>query len=164
MIQDSEDFNGIVLDPQLYAKLAKEYSHLVSVKVEGGNTFTKIRDAQKAVGDRLTIIGGMEAKQLLKELEAGAHGNIPDSCFSDLLTALFEKYRAGKTAEAENLFLQYKPWPDFLDRHAVSICEAEKELLRLRGVIKSSQTRSPHVPLDETAKVEIKELLARVKM
>ena len=83
MIQDSEDFNGIRMCSTLYQKLAKQFSNLVSVKVEGGNTFEKISETRELMGDRISIIGGMEARQLLDELAIGASGNIPDVCFPD---------------------------------------------------------------------------------
>jgi dihydrodipicolinate synthase/N-acetylneuraminate lyase len=64
MIQDAEDFNGIHIDPSLYVKLAIEHSNFVSVKIEGGNTLQKIRQAKSLVHDQISILGGMGGREV----------------------------------------------------------------------------------------------------
>ncbi len=162
MIQDAEDFNGINITSNLYARLAKEHDNFVSVKVEGERTLEKIQEIKNFLGERLTIIGGMAARLLLEELRLGAHGNIPDACLTDLLVEAFESYTTGRFSRAKAIFSRYKPWVDFVTLHASSAFEVEKETLRLRGVVESSQTRSPHIALSEEAKVELKNVLKRM--
>ncbi len=156
MIQDAEDFSGVHIRTSLYAKLAKNYSNLVSVKVEGGDTLQKIEDiVGMPEASRFTVIGGMAARLLFEELERGARGNIPDSCLTDLLVSVYENYTTGRVAVARKMFARYRPWVDFLTLHSASSAEVEKETLRLRGIIKSSHTRSPHVSLAEDSKREL---------
>jgi len=155
MIQDSEDFNGIRMCGSLYQKLAKQFSHFVSVKVEGGNTFEKISEIREMLGDRLSIIGGMEARQLIEELQLGASGNIPDVCFPDLLVQVYNSFKSGDVSSAEQLFDDYRPWVEFLVGHAGSLIEVEKLTLKYRGIIHDASLRKPFQPMDERAKKQL---------
>jgi dihydrodipicolinate synthase/N-acetylneuraminate lyase len=162
MIQDAEDFNGIRIDPNVYVKLSDSHSNFVSVKIEGGKTLEKIREAKSMVGKRLSILGGMGGRLILDELALGTDGSIPNSCLTDLVVDTFRKNKAGLTDDAGNSFLRYKPWLDFQTKYSLSGSEIVKETLRLRGVVESSSTRSPHVPLSEEAKTELAHLLQRI--
>jgi 4-hydroxy-tetrahydrodipicolinate synthase len=159
MFQDAEDATGVNISPTLYMALAEEYSNVVSVKVEGSGTLDKVADTRRLLGDRLTIFGGMAARLMIQEMELGADGNIPDACLTDVLVGVYNYMRAGDARKAKEIFGRYKVWVDFLGAHAASSAEVEKETLRLRGVIKSSQTRAPNIPLGDEAKRELKELL-----
>jgi len=162
MLQDAEDLTGVHMCPTLYARLAKEFDNIVSVKVEGALTLQKIADVRAVLGDKLIIFGGMAARLLMQELALGAAGNIPDACLTDLLVDVYESYKAGKVEKAQQIFSKYKVWVDFLSLHGNSNIEVEKETLRLRGVIKSSHAREPNIPMSKTDKVELKSLLEKI--
>ena len=164
MIQDAEDFNGIRIDPSIYEKLAREYSHFVCVKIEGGKTLDKISEVKALMGQRLSILGGMGGRLLLDELKLGTDGSIPNACLTDLVVDAFVKFTSGQAEKATLSFSRYKPWLEFQSRHSASGSEIVKETLRLRGIAKSSATRSPHVPLDDQAKVELRNLLASMSL
>jgi dihydrodipicolinate synthase/N-acetylneuraminate lyase len=163
MIQDSEDFNGIRIPASVYQKLANEFSHLVSAKVEGGNTFEKISELRELLGDRLSLIGGMEARQLLEELAAGTSGNISDVCFPDLLVQVYESYVAGDQARADRLFEEYRPWVEFLILHSGSIIETEKQTLKFRGIIKDASLRRPFHPLDDKSLARLSGIVSNIE-
>ncbi len=164
MIQDAEDFNGIKMEPGLYAKLAHEFPHFVCVKIEGGKTLDKIRETKITIGDRLSILGGMGGRLLLEELSLGAAGSIPNPCMTDIVVESYDKFRAGDIEEARSVFSRYKPWLEFQSQHSQSASEIVKETLRLRGIARSSFTRSPHVPLDAKAKLELRQLVVEMGM
>jgi 4-hydroxy-tetrahydrodipicolinate synthase len=153
MIQDAEDFTGTHLRTNLYAKLGKEHDNLVSIKIEGGDTLKKVEDAlgMEELSD-LSVLGGMGGRLLLQELGLGTHGTIPGSCLTDLVVDIYREYRAGNSAAANALFASYRPWLDLITLNAASSAELQKETSRLRGIIGSSQTRSPHVPLGDDSK------------
>jgi 4-hydroxy-tetrahydrodipicolinate synthase len=163
MIQDSEDFNGIHICPTVYNRLAREFDSLVSVKVEGGRSLEKIKDIQELLGDRLAIIGGFAALMLLEEFDLGTNGSIPGCCLTDLLVDVYTGLKERRGTVKAN-FSRYKKWVYFGILHMSSFAEFEKETLRLRGVIKSSHTRSPHVPLGEQDKLELRKLLAELAL
>jgi len=162
MIQDAEDAIGIHMCPTFYLSLVDEFSNIVSVKVEGGDTLQKISDIKRLLGDRLIIFGGMAARLIFQELALGASGNIPDACLTDLLVKVYDYIQSGKMEEAEKIFAKYIQWLDFLRSHPASSSEIEKETLRLRGVIKCSQTRGPKVPLSLKEKDDLKDVLRRI--
>ena len=159
MIQDAEDFNGIKMEPGLYAKLANEFENFISVKIEGGKTLDKIRETRTTLGKRLSILGGMGGRLLLEELELGTAGSIPNPCMADLVVKAFNEYSAGDVEAAKNTFSKYKPWLEFQSQHSQSAFEIVKETLRLRGVVQSSFTRSPHAPMTNEAKAKLREIL-----
>ncbi len=163
MIQDAEDFSGTSMRTSLLAKLSREHSNLVSIKVEGGDILQKIEDAVGLVESKnFTVIGGMAARLLFEELDRGAQGNIPDACLTDLLVKAYNDYTAGRVEAARKNFAKYKPWVDFLTLHSGASAEIEKETLRLRGIIRSSHTRSPHIPLDQESKQELASIIKRI--
>jgi 4-hydroxy-tetrahydrodipicolinate synthase len=162
MIQDAEDFNGIKMEPGLYARLANEFPQFVCVKIEGGKTLDKIRDTKITIGNRLSILGGMGGRLLLEELALGAVGNIPNPCMTDIVVQSYNDFRAGDFEKAQRTFSKYKPWLEFQTQHSQSAFEIVKETLRLRGVVKSSFTRSPHVPLADETKIELRKLIANM--
>jgi len=162
MVQDAEDHVNFHIYPTMYRDLAEEYSNIVSVKIEGTNTLDKIKDVKRLMGDKLIIFGGMAAKLLFEEISLGADGNIPDACLTDMLVEVYNDIISGKMGEAREVFSKYKVWVDFLGAHVSSSAEVEKETLRLRGILKSSQTRWPHVPLGDAEKIELKELLVKI--
>ena len=164
MIQDAEDFNGIHIDPNIYRRLADEFSQFVSVKIEGGKTLDKIREVKALMGDRLTILGGMGGRLILEELQLGAVGSIPNPCMTDLVVNTLNKFNEGKMKEAKESFSMYEPWLEFQTKYKESSFEIVKETLRLRGVVKSSATRSPHVPMSEQAKTELRNLIRKMNM
>lgn len=162
MIQDAEDFNGVKMEPGLYAKLAHEFSHFVCVKIEGGRTLDKIKDARITLGGRLSILGGMGGRLLLEELALGADGSIPNPCMTDIVVESFNAYKSGQVEEARAIFSRYKPWLEFQSLHSQSASEIAKETLRLRGIVRSSFTRSPHVPMDSKTREELRDLVVNM--
>jgi 4-hydroxy-tetrahydrodipicolinate synthase len=162
MIQDSEDFNGIRIPETVLQKLAAEHDNLVAVKVEGGKTLEKLQSVKQGLGGRVSILGGMEAKLLLEELESGSDGNIPDCCFPDLIVEAYEAFRAGKLDLSRATFARYKPWVDFLGRYPQSVVPAEKLALKARGIIRSSTCRLPFVPLPPEGAKECERVVERI--
>lgn len=160
MIQDCAGV-GPHMNPELWARLADDFSNIVSVKIEGGNCFEKILETKSILGDELVIFGGMAARDMLRELSVGVSGNIPDACLTDVLVGIYETFVAGNIETAKRIYkTKYEPWVDFLSQHGPSNFEVEKETLRLRGVIKSSYSRLPRGRLlSEEDKAELKQII-----
>jgi dihydrodipicolinate synthase/N-acetylneuraminate lyase len=142
--------------------LADEFPSFVSVKIEGGNTLEKIKETKTAMGDRLSILGGMGGRLLLRELPLGAVGSIPNPCMADVIVDSYNAFRAGHLDEAETIFSRYKPWLEFQSSHSQHAFEIVKETLKLRGIVKSSFTRSPHVPMNAETKRELELIVEKM--
>jgi dihydrodipicolinate synthase/N-acetylneuraminate lyase len=164
MIQDCEGV-GPHMEPELWGRLAEDFSNIVSVKLEGPGTYEKVLRTKKLLGDELVIFGGMAARDMLRELKAGVKGNIPDACLTDVLVEVYEHFVSGNAEKGEEIYnTKYMPWLDFLSAHCLANVEVEKETLRQRGVIKSSQTRIPRGPLlTDGEKAELRRILEKTE-
>jgi 4-hydroxy-tetrahydrodipicolinate synthase len=149
MIQDAEDYTGVVFSAVALSHLAREYSNIFMVKVEGARTLEKIREIKELTDSKLVILGGMAAKLLLEELELGAQGNIPDGCLPELLVDVYQRYKRADLSGAKRVFEKYRRWLDYLSLHPLLEVAMEKETLRLRGIINSSYVRGPTLTLEK---------------
>lgn len=162
MIQDNEDTFGVHICASLCKKLAEENPNIYLVKVEGAGTLEKMKQIKELLQDKMIIFGGSAAKLFYEEMAVGARGNIPDACLPDLLVEVFNKYEKGDIEGSKKVYSRFKRWVDFLSLHPLQSAEIEKETLRLRGVIRSSHTRGPMVPLDEKDKLELRTILYEI--
>jgi len=160
MIQDCEGV-GPHMEPELWERLAEDFSNIVSVKLEGPGTYEKVLKTKKLLGDELVIFGGMAARDMPRELKAGVKGNIPDACLTDVLVEVYENFIAGDIEKGEEIYnTKYMPWLSFMSANSLSNVAIEKETLRQRGVIKSSHTRIPRGPLlTDGDKAELRQIL-----
>ena len=94
MIQDCEGV-GPHMEPELWGRLAGDFSNIVSVKLEGPGTYEKVLETKRLLGDELVIFGGMAARDMLRELKAGVKGNIPDACLTDVLVDVYQQFTEG---------------------------------------------------------------------
>ncbi len=155
MIQDAEDYSGVPFSMPLCAKLSKEHSNIFMAKVEGARALEKLVELRELAGSKMVLLGGQSAKVFLEELRLGADGNIPSTAIPELLVEVFERYRNGDPSGAEKTFQKYRKWVDYLSLYPLHEMNLEKETLRLRGVIKSSQVRGPR---QETTKEQTQNL------
>ena len=65
MIQDCEGV-GPHMDPELWERLAEDFSNIVSVKLEGPGTYEKVLETKRLLRDELVIFGGMAARDMLR--------------------------------------------------------------------------------------------------
>jgi dihydrodipicolinate synthase/N-acetylneuraminate lyase len=144
MIQDCEGV-GPYMCTTLFRRLLDDFDNIVSVKLEGPRSWNKLLE-MKSFTDDVPIFGGMAARNMYNELEAGAHGNVPDTCLTDVLVDVYDSYVIGEVDKAKESFAKYRRWLDYLTLHMASWAQVEKETLRQRGVIKSSYTRLPRGP------------------
>ncbi len=159
MIQDYETAGGVRLSAADLEAIAKASDNVRYVKVEGGDHLKRIREVTEVLGARMTVFGGMAGRYLLDELALGTGGSIPGAEMTDLLVSVYDAARRGHTKQARTIFKTLLPYLDFLIQHFDSFVAVEKEVLRMRGVIRGSAVREPGVPLDWTAVAKLKNLL-----
>ncbi|TLX98106.1 MAG: dihydrodipicolinate synthase family protein [Thaumarchaeota archaeon] len=164
MIQDAEEFTGVTISSTLCSTLAAEHSNVFIIKVEGPRTLEKISEIRKLMGDGMVILGGMAARFLLEELEAGSQGSIPAGCLPELLVGVYNSHQSGDISGAKKTFALYKRWVDYLSLYPLLGIGLEKETERLRGIIKSSYTRGPKLDLQTNHTEALKKILAGIGM
>jgi 4-hydroxy-tetrahydrodipicolinate synthase len=97
---------------------------------------------------------------LLEELQRGASGTMTGFAFSEILVAVYEAFRAGRTTEAEAIFDRYLPLIRYENQPVINLT-IRKELLYRRGAIAHPALRPPFVPIDEGTRSEIDWILKR---
>ena len=83
---------------------------------------------------------------------------MPACQFTDVMVKLYERYRAGDVEGAREIHARLLPLITIENLHGVIFC---KEILKLRGIIKSTYTRAPR-SLDRYDHAEIDRLLQDV--
>lgn len=162
MIQDAEDYTGVVISPVLCSRLIKEHSNVFMMKVEGARSLEKIREIKEMVSNKVVLFGGMWAKILLEELKVGGAGNIPGACLPELLVDVFNRYEGGDRAGATRIFEKYRKWIDYLDLHPLLSANLVKETLRLRGIVRSSSVRGPKQELTNEHTRALRQILVEI--
>ncbi len=120
------------------------------IKVESHPTPAMVAEAVTVAGGLLTVFGGAGGSYIIEELRRGSQGTMPGCSCPEAFVALWESYRSGDEAQAWRIFyeriepinrLAGQGWGVFYGVH--------KEILRRRGVIRTSVVRGPARPLDE---------------
>ena len=160
VVQDFPPVNGITMSPTMLASLAEQIPNARTLKLEDPPLMEKI-GAIRAVTDQFAIFGGLGGMFFLEELERGAAGTMTGFAFSEILVAVYDKFRAGQRADAERIFDQYLPLIRFENQPVINLT-IRKELLKRRGAIDCADLRDPFVPIDAGTHGEIDSILRRV--
>jgi 4-hydroxy-tetrahydrodipicolinate synthase len=140
-VQD-HPLSGVTLPPALLARLAIEIEHVRYFKIEVPRAPVKFADVLAQAGPRvLGIFGGMHGLLFLEELVRGGCGTMPSSATPDVFVAVYNAFRAGNHAQAEQIFHRYLPLIYF--ENALAGRNLPKELLHMGGIIQSAQVRAP---------------------
>ncbi|MDH5286660.1 MAG: dihydrodipicolinate synthase family protein [Betaproteobacteria bacterium] len=105
------------------------------------------------------VFGGAGGRYITDELARGACGTMPACELVDLHVEQFRRHRAGDAAGVRELFNRMLPLLNF---QAVFRMAMTKEVLRRRGVIRSTHVRAPGPALDDGDRRELDALLADV--
>jgi 4-hydroxy-tetrahydrodipicolinate synthase len=113
---------------------------------------------QKRVGSLKGVFGGAGGRYIIDELNRGALGTLPASELCNMHVMLTRAHARKDIASARNLYVKMLP---ILNLQAVFRCSLTKEVLRLRGIIKTSFVRAAGPVMDAS---DISELHAYWKL
>jgi 4-hydroxy-tetrahydrodipicolinate synthase len=145
MIQDNPGWTAVTIPLAAYRALAA-VENVRYAKVEVPHPPSKIRELRAALGDGLTIFGGLAGNWLLEELAAGSLGTMPASIMPEVYVGVWERWQAGDVAGARELFNRSHPLIRLTGRQAVGFALVKHALWRL-GVLDSPRVRNPVPPL-----------------
>jgi 4-hydroxy-tetrahydrodipicolinate synthase len=150
-------FTGITLEPAVIAELAKEYSHVAGVKDSSGNIAT-IKETISLIGDKISVLAGT-ADVMLPTLTIGGKGAIIAiaNTFPKLCVSLYKAFKKGNQREAAELQKTINHINEVLVKRFNQL-SAIKEAMQMLG-LPAGYPRKPALPLDETAKAEVKKLV-----
>jgi 4-hydroxy-tetrahydrodipicolinate synthase len=164
MIQDYETKDGVHLSASDLERIARSYENIRYVKVEGGNHLKRIQEITELMGRRMRVFGGMAGRYLIDELALGTRGSVPGAEIVDRLTVVYRALKKGDEKLARATFETLLPYLNFLIQHFDSFVSAEKEILKIRGVIISSAVREPAVHLDKPAIAKLRGILEKIDL
>jgi 2-keto-3-deoxy-L-arabinonate dehydratase len=159
MIQDAPLLTGVNIGAAQMARLAKECANIKLTKVEAPPTALKVTEVKQAVGDTMTIFGGLNGHFFLEELQRGARGTMPGSDMMPMFVRVWNCYEAGQHQEARALFNQYLPLIRFELQPGLGVA-AMKQNLKAQGVIRQTTVRPPTRSLDALGLEELQQIVS----
>jgi 4-hydroxy-tetrahydrodipicolinate synthase len=164
VVQDEPVTTGVIMSPDLLAHIAQVLPACRYVKLEEPPTPTKITALRRLPGgDRLRIFGGMNGMFFFEELSRGAVGIMTGVAVPDVLVRVYDLFRAGDVAGAAAMYDRYASYIRYEGQQGIGLA-LRKEVLRLRGAIRSSYVRPPGPTLDDVTRAELRAILERSKV
>lgn len=157
MIQDAPLLTGVNIGAAQMARMAKECANVKLTKVEAPPTALKVTEVKQAVGDTMTIFGGLNGQFFLEELQRGARGTMPGSDMMPMFVKVWNDYEAGRHKEARAEFNRHLPLIRFELQPGLGV-SAMKHNLKAQGVIKHTTIRPPTRSLDGAGIEELKQI------
>jgi 4-hydroxy-tetrahydrodipicolinate synthase len=164
VVQDEPVTSGVIMSPELLARIANELPACRYVKLEEPPTPTKITALRRLPGgERFRIFGGMNGMFFFEELSRGAVGIMTGVAVPDVLVRIYDLFRAGDVAGAAATYDRYASYIRYEGQQGIGLA-LRKEVLRLRGAIRSSHVRPPGPSLDDVTRAELRAILERNKL
>jgi 4-hydroxy-tetrahydrodipicolinate synthase len=164
--QDYPQSTGVYLAPSVFERLVDDFKQLVMLKHEdspGLAKLTRVREGEKRPGRRrVSILVGNGGLYLPQEMRRGADGAMTGFAYPEMLVQVYERFAAGRTEEAEDLFDIYLPLVRHEQQPAIGLA-LRKEVLFRRGAIKSPRQRAPGSSLTATDRAELDGLVQRLE-
>jgi 4-hydroxy-tetrahydrodipicolinate synthase len=166
VLQDYPQATGVHLSVSLFNRLIDDLPQIKVLKHEdcpGLGKITRIRaSAERDRRRRVSILAGNGALYYPLELARGADGAMTGFAFPEVLVEIFERFAAGRSEEAFELYDAYLPLIRYEQQPGIGLA-IRKEILHRRGVLASPKVRPPGALLDAHDRAELEGLLARVK-
>ena len=162
VVQDEPLTTGVLMPPELLVRIATEVPACRYVKLEEAPTPTKITAMRRLPGgEGVGIFGGQNALYFYEELARGSIGIMTGAAVPDILVRIYDAFTAGDRTGAAALYDRYASYIRYEGQPGIGLA-LRKELLRLRGAIRSSAVRQPGPTLDDLTRRELADILARL--
>lgn len=147
VIQNAPPPLGTPLPPALIARIAREHERHWYVKQETLPSTHGVSALLSGPSHGLAgVLGGSASKYVLDELSRGAVGLMSACHLVDVQRRIYDHFVSNNEAAARALFAALLPIQTIWSHLGIRVA---KEVLRRRGVIRSSAVREPCPPLDE---------------
>jgi 4-hydroxy-tetrahydrodipicolinate synthase len=156
VVQDIPESNHPYMSPALIARINSEVRNAKYLKLEDPPTPIKLTKVRELVKDRMKIFGALAAKGCLWELDRGAVGIMTASPTPEYLVGIWDAHRRGDRRRASEVFFYSLPLVYAYGEVGISV---RKEILKRRGIIRTSKLKTPSAELDDIARAEVGELL-----
>jgi dihydrodipicolinate synthase/N-acetylneuraminate lyase len=140
----------------LIRRIADDNEQVRYAKVESPPQPTQVQAAVQASGGLVTVFGGAGGTYLLEELRRGSVGTMPWPSQPEAFVRIWDVWQAGDQRQAAELHEREIAPLAKLAMAGIRLGHTvHKELLRRRGVIRSSLVRAPSDALDEITRREL---------
>lgn len=159
VVQDHPASTQVHMSVELLLRLVREIPSVVCIKAEAVPSPQKIAALKKGLDPqrKVTVLTGLGALYGMYDLERGSDGFNTGFAFPEVLQAMVQTFRDGKTEAAWQLFTRYLPLIVYEQQPGVAI---RKEILRLRGLIANNCVRHPGARIDAGSTDQLNRLIA----
>ncbi len=156
--QDHPASTGVHMPVPLLLRLINEIPSIACIKEEAVPTPSKISALLAGMKERsVPILTGLGALYGGFDLARGSSGFNTGFAFPEVLQAMVKHANSGNTQRANEIYQRYLPLIVFEQQPGVAI---RKEILRLRGLIPTSNVRHPGANIDAATTQQLKDLIA----
>lgn len=159
IIQDAPSFSLTEMSVDLLAELVEEIPAVIALKIEALPSAPKIGAVARRIAGRVSVLGGAGGGDFYHELRRGADGTVPGAGFVEPFIDVWKAHKRGDEAAARQAFGRLQPLIGLSLRSLDTFLWIQKECLRRRGVLRSSDLREPSAPLDPELPGELTDLL-----
>jgi 4-hydroxy-tetrahydrodipicolinate synthase len=153
------------ISPKQIGLISGDSENACYAKIETPPVLPRISRVAERLGDRLIMFGGEGGAYLLEELRRGVVGTMPHCACPDLFRKVIDCFEAGDEKEAEKQFNRFAPLLRVLKQGGGTMAQfIAKEILRLRGVIKTANVRHPVDRPDDLTFREIAEIVESLEL
>jgi 4-hydroxy-tetrahydrodipicolinate synthase len=148
---------------RLAKQIGEECENVRYTKVESVPPAQMVGENVRAAGDVLTVFGGAGATYLIEEMRRGAKGTMSWPSMPRELVDIWNRVRSGDEAGAWKVFYHtLVPVLRLTPGGLNSALQVQKEILRRKGIIKTSLARGPADPLDEDTLADLEAVAASI--
>jgi len=160
IIYNVPKFTGYNIDPNVVVRLAEEYNQVVGVKDSGGS-IGQISDLINRVGDRISVLAGT-ADVLLSCLLMGGRGGVlaVANVAPRLCVDIYDYFKKNEIEKARQVQMKVLDLNEILVKKFNQISAIKEAMTQLGKP--AGYPRRPSLLLDEKARNEVKEVLAKL--
>ena len=153
-----QDIWTMPIPPAVAVRIARDVPLARYAKAETPPTPDRTAELKALGGEDVTVFGGLGGVSYVPELRRGAVGTMPGPPVPEAFVSAWKLWQAGDESGAEAEMERVAPLLALLMRSIDGSYHLTKEILRMRGVIRSTGVRMPterpdHVAFEETARL-----------
>lgn len=155
-----QDTSSTPVSPTLARQISEECQWVGYIKVESLPVAAKVADMVLQAGDRLVVFGGAGGSYFIEEMRRGSVGTMPFCTQPEEFVEIWNLYQSGNEDAAREVFNRMILPVNRIAAQGVGLFyHVHKEILRQRGVIRTSRVRSPTPSVDEVTRRELQRVI-----
>ena len=165
VLQDYPLITTVAMSASLMIRMIADFTDMVMVKHEdwpGNNKITRLREAERKGGRRVSILIGNGGAHYSQLLERGVEGAMTGFAYPDLLVRTRDLFMAGKKDAADDLFDACLPLIVQELQPGLGLAVRKYALMK-RGAILCDRLRAPGPRLTDLDRGEIDRLMQRLE-